>query len=409
MAKVGLVSICPPLDVKHAIGQGGVSSYTANLLSALPTNSLSYEVYANELPGQPSSSWLGQHIEIIRCWTCGGFSLFRLIRQIATRKPDLIHLQYEVFLFGKGISVTLPALLLIAIKTMNIPLVVTVHGVPPLSKVNGSFVKGYGISIPPFLVKIILWSVVQPVLVLADKIVVHEEEFVGILAEYCSSRRKIVIIPHGIEVREDKLAQAEAKARLGFHGKQILLFFGFLTKYKGLELLIDSMRLLGKVHPDLVLIIAGGDTPGLQVAGKQAYSEVLKERAQSVPPSIHFAGFVEENKIGLYFSAADLVVLPYTIGLSSSGPLALAVAYERPCIVSTALASVVDLDAAIFEPTVQSLVEKVDRFLSDGDLRREIMDYGRKLKTERSWPHVGEQTERLYRDFVGIRTIRDQT
>jgi glycosyltransferase involved in cell wall biosynthesis len=160
------------------------------------------------------------------------------------------------------------------------------------------------------------------------------------------------------------------------------------------------MGLLEKMYADLVLIIAGGDTPGLSVAGEKVYSEKLKERAQSVSPNIQFTGFVQENDVGMYFSAADLVVLPYTIGMSSSGPLAVAVAYDRPFIASTALEGVISLDVALFEPNVESLVEKIDRFLSDSDMRREIIDYELKLKAERSWPRIGELTGRLYRDCL---------
>jgi glycosyltransferase involved in cell wall biosynthesis len=238
---------------------------------------------------------------------------------------------------------------------------------------------------------------------LVDRVVVHAGNFIQVLAkEYHLSRQiqKVELIPLGIEIREDGIDREEAKSRLGLNNKQIILFFGNLTGYKGLELLIDSMGFLEKKYDDLVLIIAGGDTPGLRVTAKKAYPEILKERARSVSPNIQFTAFVEENDIGVYFSAADLVVLPYTIGLSSSGPLALSIAYDRPFIVSTALASVVDLDAAIFEPTVQSLVEKIDRFLKNHDLRCEIRDYGLKLKAERSWPRIGEKTRNLYRDCL---------
>ena len=238
---------------------------------------------------------------------------------------------------------------------------------------------------------------------MTDKVVIHREDFSQVLAkEYHLSgqTKKNVLIPIGIEMRDDGIDQDEAKNRLGLEGKRILLFFGNLTGYKGLELLIDSMRLLDQIYEDLFLIIAGGDTPGLRVAGEKAYSEILKERARNGSSNIQFTSFVEENDVGVYFSAADLVVLPYTIGLSSSGPLAVAVAYNRPFIVSTALKGVIALDAAIFEPNVQSLVEKIDRFFKDDDLRHEIIDYQFKLKTERSWSQVGEQTKKLYGEYL---------
>jgi len=401
--KVGLVTSYPPLGTKFAAGERAISWYTANLLSALPTDDLDYEVYANKLPGQASSCRTSEHINITRCWTPGVFSMFQVAGQIAKSRPQLIHVQHEIFQFGKGVSAILPPLLFLVLKATGISTVVTLHAVPPLAKVDRSFMRSYGMRIPPFLVRNAVWSVMWSIVCLANRVIVHTEDFVQVLAkEYHLSRhmQKMTVIPLGIEVKDDRIDSREAKTRLGLHDKRVILFFGYLTGYKGLELLIDSMGPLERTHDNLALIIAGDDTPGLRAAGRQSYSGRLKQRAQAVSSNIHFTGFVEENDVALYFAAADLVVLPYTVGLSSSASLAMAVAHERPCIASTAMASTIDLDVALFEPTVQSLVEKVGRFLSDDDLRREIMDYELKLKAERSWHRVGEQTGKLYRDCL---------
>jgi len=401
--KVGLVTSYPPLGTKFAVGERAISWYTANLLSALPTDDLDYEVYANKLPGQPSSYRISDHINIIRCWTPGVLSMVQAAGQIARSEPDLVHVQHEIFQFGKGISAVLAPLLFLYLKARRIPAVVTLHAVPPLAKIDRSFMRRYGMHIPPILARIAVWTVMWSIVMLADKFVVHTEDFIQVLAkEYRLSRyvQKMTVIPLGIEVKDDKVDSKEAKMRLGLHAKRVILFFGYLTGYKGLELLIDSMGPLERTQHNLALIIAGDDTPGLRTAGKQSYSGRLKQRAQAVSSNIHFTGFVEENDVALYFAAADLVVLPYTVGLSSSASLAAAVAYERPCIASTALASTFGLDAALFEPTVRSLVEKIGQFLGDDDLRRKIMDYELKLRAERSWPRVGEQTGKLYADCL---------
>jgi glycosyltransferase involved in cell wall biosynthesis len=404
--KVGLVTSYPPLGTKFAFGERAISWYTANLLSALPMGDLDYEVYANKLPGQPSFCRISEHITVVRCWTPGVLSIFQVAGQIARSRPNLIHVQHEIFQFGKGISAIVTPLLFLVSRAMGIPAIVTLHSVPPLSKMDRSFIRKYGMRVPSYLVKAAFWSVIWPIVMLADRTVVHREDFTQVLAkEYHLSRhiQKMAVIPLGIEAGDNRIDCRTAKIRLGLHDKQVLLFFGYLTGYKGLELLIDSMEPLERTHRDLALIIAGDDTPGLRAVGRQSYLEYLEQRAQAVSPNIHFTGFVEENDVALYFAAADLVVLPYILGLSSSASLATAIAYERPFIASTALASVVGLDAAIFEPTVQSLVEKVDRFLSDDGLRREIMDHELKLKTAWLWPRVGERTGQLYREYENTR------
>jgi glycosyltransferase involved in cell wall biosynthesis len=398
--KVGLVTSYPPLGTKFAVGERAVSWYTANLLPALPTGDLDYEVYANRLPGQPSSCRISEHINIIRCWTPGVFSLFQVAGQIAKSRPDLVHVQHEIFQFGKGISAMLAPLLFLVLKATGIPTVVTLHAVPPLAKIDRSFMRTYGMRTPPFLVKSAFWSVLWSIVILANRVVVHTEDFIRVLAtEYHLSRhiQKMAAIPLGIEAKEYKISSGEAKRRLGLQHKHVILFFGYLTGYKGLEVLIDSMGLLEKTHHNLALVIAGDDTPGVRAAGSQSYSGRLKRRAQAVSSNIHFTGYVEESDVALYFAAADLVVLPYTVGLSSSASLAVAVAYDRPFLVSTALAPVVDLDVLTFEPNVQALAQKVGQFIDDRDLQRAIREYVLKLKAERSWPGIGERTSQLYR------------
>jgi len=48
-------------------------------------------------------------------------------------------------------------------------------------------------------------------------------------------------------------------------------------------------------------------------------------------------GFVPEEKVPAYFSATDVLVLPYTTFMSSSGPLSLALSYELPVLLSEEL------------------------------------------------------------------------
>jgi len=406
--KIGFVTRYSPPGVKHEFGKRALAWYTANLLSGLPAAELHYEIYADKLTGQPLSYYENERVEVIRSWTPNAFSVFQIIRQIAKSRPDLVHVQHEVFHFGPAPSAILILLLFLYTKIVKIPTLVTLHQVFLISRIEQPFLKQYGLPIPAFLVRWVLWLAIAPIVILADGIIVHARKFTQILAsEYRLSRQihKVIVIPLGVEDLDTKTSSVEAKARLGFPGKRILLFLGNLTGYKGLELLVDSMGILEKKHDDLVLIIGGRDTPGFKVIkeGGLSYSDWLTQRAQAVSSHICFVGFIEHGELPLYFAAADLVVLPYTLGFSSSGPLALALSYRRPFIVSTSLEDIVELEEARFEPTVSSLAEKIDRFLKSEDLRGKIIDYGLKLREERLWPHIGKKTYQLY-----CRHLKDQ-
>ena len=154
LLKVGLVSSFPPEGSKYAAGERALSWYTSNLLAALMNADLDYEVYANNLDGQPYSRRICENVEIIRCWNLSAFSIFQISYQIAKSKPDLIHVQHEIFQYGKGILALLTPLLFFVTKALQIPTVVTLHSVPPLSQIDVSSIRNYGRRISPILVRI---------------------------------------------------------------------------------------------------------------------------------------------------------------------------------------------------------------------------------------------------------------
>ena len=111
------------------------------------------------------------------------------------------------------------------------------------------------------------------------------------------------------------------------------MYFGFIAWYKGVDWIAEKI-----VNSDVKLIIAGGTNPNHR--DKPYYMEYVKkidELALSSKGRIVVTGFVGEEKISLYYQAADLVVFPYRTFMSSSGPLAMAFTYGKPVILSEAI------------------------------------------------------------------------
>src|SRR5690606_3595075 len=94
--------------------------------------------------------------------------------------------------------------------------------------------------------------------------------------------------------------QAEARAALGLPPDvPVLLFFGFVRRYKGLHVLLDAMPRLQARIPDARLVVAG-----------EFYGDEAALRAQAAPlgEAVRFdAEYVPESRVALYFSAADVV------------------------------------------------------------------------------------------------------
>ncbi len=105
------------------------------------------------------------------------------------------------------------------------------------------------------------------------------------------------------------------------------LFFGFVRKYKGLHLLLDSFAKLDRQALKLKLIVAGefyeDATP---------YHQQIQE-LQLTEDVILKSDFIPNNQVGLYFCASDIVVQTY-ITATQSGVTQIAYFYNTPMLVT---------------------------------------------------------------------------
>ncbi len=140
----------------------------------------------------------------------------------------------------------------------------------------------------------------------------------------CPAER-VFVIPHGHyrEAYGPLLARADARQRLGLPGDvRVVMFFGLLRPYKGLELLLDAWRKLNP-HDALLLVVGQPQQP--------AYAAELAQRVQATPGAWLVDRFVPAGEVPAFFSAADAVVLPFR-AVQTSGSLLLAMSYGRPVI-----------------------------------------------------------------------------
>jgi glycosyltransferase involved in cell wall biosynthesis len=130
---------------------------------------------------------------------------------------------------------------------------------------------------------------------------------------------------------------AEARRQLGVKG-DMLLFFGFVRAYKGLHYLIEAMPQV-VARRDVSLWIVGEFWQDSAQYRAQIEALDLDGRVQIVDE------YVSNEEVGLYFSAADAVILPYISG-TGSGIAQIAFGYERPIVATTVgdLPEIVDPD-----------------------------------------------------------------
>ncbi|MCG8376385.1 MAG: glycosyltransferase [Chlorobiales bacterium] len=124
------------------------------------------------------------------------------------------------------------------------------------------------------------------------------------------------------------LSRDAACSRLGIDpGRRVLLFFGYIRRYKGLDILVDAMPEVIRRHPGTQLVIAGEFYYGEKKFRERIEKLGIGEQVKIYPE------FVSGERMPLFFSAADAVVLPYREA-SQSGVVQQAYGFGCPVIVS---------------------------------------------------------------------------
>ena len=126
----------------------------------------------------------------------------------------------------------------------------------------------------------------------------------------------------------ERLPKHEARAKLGIQStEKLLLFFGFIRKYKGLDLLLQAMADDRIRKAGIKLMVAGefyeDEKPYRQLIAEKGISDLLLLRTDFIP----------DSEVRFYLSAADAVIQPYRTA-TQSGVTPLAYHFEKPMIVT---------------------------------------------------------------------------
>lgn len=179
----------------------------------------------------------------------------------------------------------------------------------------------------------------KTVLLRADRLITHSREETQKAKELLGSDLNIVTAfhPSYADLTPVRYLKDEAKDKLGLSG-DVILFFGFVREYKGLNVLIEAMpTILRKKNVTLLIV-------GEFWKKKEAYLDHI--RRLGIEPQVRIIDkYVPNEEMGLYFGAADLVIQPY-VSASGSGVCQLAFGFDRPVVGSRigSIAEVVEDD-----------------------------------------------------------------
>lgn len=168
---------------------------------------------------------------------------------------------------------------------------------------------------------------------LANHIFVHTENMKReVMSVFGVPAARVTTVAYGINnaVPNTALTSAEARQALGIRDtEKVILFFGRIRPYKGLEYLIDAFGRLPRVGRYYRLVIAGQ-------ADASTYSASVLDQIRKVEQDgdvLLNLEFIPDRDVEIYFKAADVLVLPYR-NIYQSGILFLALSFGLPVLTS---------------------------------------------------------------------------
>jgi glycosyltransferase involved in cell wall biosynthesis len=230
-----------------------------------------------------------------------------------------------------------------------------------------------------------------------DAVVVHSQDGARrVIEEAKVPAERVHVIPHGAFAHLARLPEGPPPPALaGLEGRRVVLFFGLVRPYKGVDLLVDA---LAGTPDDIVLLVIGMPRMSLAPLERRARELGIADRLRFVPR------FVPDSDLPAYFRRADVVALPYR-EIEQSGVLYTALAFGTPLLLSAVggFPEVAQRGAArLVEPgSVESLRTGLVELLDDEPARRELSRAALALAGgDQSWERAAALTEVLYRNLL---------
>ena len=294
-------------------------------------------------------------------------------------QTDVVHLQWW--------SVPLAPvylLLLIILKIRRKKIVLTVHNVVSHEK-----------SVLDYLLN-------KSILHFGDAWIVHSVNNQETLAKYCSlPSRKIHVIPMPVHdmYQKNGVGRDQTRKKLKIPDcAKVILSFGNIRPYKGIDKLIEALPRIMRTVPDIHLLIAG------QVWGswEEPYGQLvdrlgLKNHVTVLPD------YLPMSQVADVFQASDLVALPYLYFDAQSGVGNTALAFNLPLVVTRVggLPDLVDDERAICEPGCdEALADVIARIFLDRRLYTKLRNDSHALSQKYSWRSACELTREVYQTVI---------
>lgn len=397
---LAVISLYPHRGETYTTGVSGIASFAKNIVRHLDRKIL---VIAQQDTYSPSF-YTEDKALVVRSYISNTYSMWIRIIRTLLRFPKIskVLMQFDFALYGGVLQSMLVVPFLLILKLLryqtHIVLHTVVNDVHDLSGHVG-LGKGWIDEIKAQVYNGIFHTFYRIVGVLTAQTIVIDESLVPIVKRYISNE-KVICIPHGVDIDMPTVTKEHAREELGYaKDEHVVMYFGFVNWFKGADFFVDAFSQTKHIYGKKArFVIAGGESATLN--DKAYYQKYFQEVVDKVSESksITMTGFVPQDKINLYFAAADLIVFPYRTLMCASGVMSLTLMYEKPFIISKRLdgmlhshdfadamkmagLEVEDISFAMTPKSCQTLTEQV---LKNGR-KQKLQKVATLLKEARCW------------------------
>lgn len=239
------------------------------------------------------------------------------------------------------------------------------------------------------------------------------------LRSLVSTRGQIEIIPCGTDTNNFRLtSKADARTKLKLNSREkVILYVGRFDSRKGIETLVRACALLKQAVKEkdtnnLKLVIVGGSSPNMPDGDERTRIEHIVDEL-GMRDSTLFAGRIGHDILPLYYTAADVCVIP-----SHYEPFGLVAIEAMACGVPVVASNVGGLKFTIIPEETGLLVEPKDIKAFARGIHRILFDelWARKMRNQASvnvnqrfsWAGVTIQLSELYRRVLAQSIMHDQ-
>ena len=329
--KVGVITSWPP-EIS------GLSDYSKQLYETLASLAPKIKIYAHtpsKLQKANTSYKQGNSLEVKYAWTNKDpLYPFKLLKAIIRDNVEIVHVQHEYWLYGRGLKALLLPVLLALLRLMRKTVVITLHGLLVLTQLDKDFKKFHKFNVPLYLLKIFSIVYVRILSILSNIVIVHLNVMKEILKyQYGVNAEKVHVIPHGIlGMRTDSILND-----INREEKVVFTTFGSIRPDKGIENILKAFSKLAKIYDNVKLIIAGQYNPSMSPEAS-GYLNVIQNaiRRLNLEKHVMLKLNLPYEEVCNIYRKSYAVILNYLDKsvIAASGPLALAFAFAKPVIAS---------------------------------------------------------------------------